>query len=255
MSLGPGEVAMLAAAGFAGGAVNAAAGGGTLITFPALLAVGYPALDANVTNTVALCPGYLGGVVGYRAELSGQRARALPLALAVALGSVAGAGLLAVSSREVFRTVAPVLVLLASLLLAIQPVVARRLGSADARAASGRPRAGLLVAVALAGVYGAYFGAALGVILLAVLGSLLIDGLQRLNALKGVLSLVCNWLAAAFFIAFAPVHWAAVAALAPAGLLGGRAGVAVARRVPDRVLRAVVVAFGLVVGGWLLVSG
>lgn len=281
MSLGGGEVALLAGAGFAAGAINAAAGGGSLITFPALLAVGYPALDANVTSTVALCPGYLGGVIGYRAELAGQRGRATALGLAIAAGSVGGAGLLAISSREVFRAVVPVLVLAGSALLALQPVLARRFGPADAdrarepgaagapagaahgppggslgstAAAARRQSPALLLAVALAGAYGAYFGAALGVILLAVLGTLLRDGLQRLNALKGLLSLIANWLAAVFFVALAPVHWGAVAAVAPASLLGGRAGVALARRLSEPVLRGAVVAFGLAVGSYLLVA-
>jgi uncharacterized protein len=256
VTLGGGDVALLAGTGFVAGAINAAAGGGSLLSFPALLAVGYPALDANVTNTVALCPGYAGGVLGYRRELAGQRRRVLRLGAAMAAGSVAGAALLAVSSRGLFRAIVPALVLAACLLLAVQPWVTRWLmarGRDEENRDDGGPA--MLGLSVIAGAYGAYFGAALGVLLLALLGTLVQDTLQRLNALKGLLSLIANWLAAAFFIAFAPVHWEAVAALAPASLLGGRAGVVVARRLPDSVLRALVVAFGTGVAIYLFVSG
>jgi uncharacterized protein len=256
MTLGAGDVALLAGTGFAGGAINAAAGGGSLLSFPALLAVGYPALDANVTNTVALCPGYAGGALGYRRELAGQRRRVVRLGGAMAVGSVGGAALLAVSSPGLFRAIVPVLVLAACLLLAAQPWVTRWL---EAHGRSGEDRddgwPAMLALSVLSGAYGAYFGAALGVLLLALLGTLVADSLQRLNALKGLLSLIANWVAAAFFIAFAPVHWGAVAALGPASLLGGRTGVIVARRLPDTLLRAIVVAFGTGVAIYLLVSG
>jgi uncharacterized membrane protein YfcA len=254
VTLDAGDVALLAGTGFIAGAINAAAGGGSLLSFPALLAVGYPALDANVTNTVALCPGYLGGVVGYRAELAGQRDRAARRGVAVALGAIGGAALLAISSKGLFRAIVPVLVLAACGLLAAQPWVSRWL---ERRGSEPQAHGGgaMLAAAVFAGAYGAYFGAALGVMLLALLGTLLSDSLQRLNALKGLLSLIANWLAAAFFIAFAPVHWAAVAALAPTSLLGGRVGVVVARRLPDAVLRALVVVFGTGVAVYLLVTG
>jgi uncharacterized membrane protein YfcA len=254
VTLGAGDVALLAGTGFVAGAINSAAGGGSLLSFPALLAVGYPALDANVTSTVALCPGYLGGVVGYRPELAGQRLRVVRLGAGMALGSVAGAALLAVTSRGLFRAIVPWLVLLACALLAAQPWVARWL---EARGIGQHHHGGaaMVLASAFAGAYGAYFGAALGVLLLGLLGTLVADTLQRLNALKGVLSLIANWVAAAFFIAFAPVHWGAVAALAPSSLLGGRLGVVVARRLPDHVLRAVVVAFGTGVAIYLFVKG
>jgi uncharacterized membrane protein YfcA len=158
----------------------------------------------------------------------------------------------------------PGLVLAACALLAAQPWVNRWLAARGMGPNGGRGTAeprddndggvAMLGLGVLAGAYGAYFGAALGVLLLALLGTLLADSLQRLNALKGVLSLIANWVAAAFFIAFAPVHWAAVAALAPASLLGGRVGVVVARRLPDAVLRSLVVAFGTGVAIYLLVS-
>jgi uncharacterized membrane protein YfcA len=256
VTLGAGDVALLAGTGFVAGAINSAAGGGSLLSFPALLAVGYPALDANVTNTVALCPGYLGGVHGYRQELAGQRRRVVRLGVAMAIGSMAGAGLLAVSSRGLFRAIVPVLVLAACALLAAQPWLTRWLETRGV-AQENREHGGreLLALSVLAGAYGAYFGAALGVLLLALLGTFVTDTLQRLNALKGFLSLIANWVAAAFFIAFAPVHWGAVAAVAPSSLLGGRAGVVVARRLPDAVLRGLVVAFGTGVAIYLLVSG
>jgi uncharacterized protein len=178
------------------------------------------------------------------------------LGVAMAVGSVAGAALLAVSSRGLFRAIVPALVLAACLLLAIQPWVTRWLearGRDEAKRDDGGPA--MLGLSVVAGAYGAYFGAALGVLLLALLGTLVQDTLQRLNALKGLLSLIANWLAAGFFIAFAPVHWEAVAALAPASLIGGRAGVVVARRLPDAVLRALVVAFGTGVAIYLFASG
>src|SRR5947209_12323349 len=155
MNLGAGEIAGLAAAGLAAGAINAAAGGGTLISFPALVAVGYAPLTANVTNTVALCPGYAGGAYSYRRELRGQRRRIVALAAVTVAGSIGGAALLGATSQHVFRVVAPVLVLFACLLLAAQPWVRRRL-----RAPAGRDRRSVLVAQLPASVCGGYFGAA-----------------------------------------------------------------------------------------------
>jgi uncharacterized membrane protein YfcA len=245
-----GHVLLLVAAGLLAGAVNAAAGGGSLITFPALLAAGLPALSANVTNTVALCPGYLGGVTGFRADLVGQRPRMRALGGSAAIGAVVGVVLLEVSPAATFRAVVPYLLLLGCLLLACQPpiarLVARRRGQ---REPSPIP---LGLATFAAGAYGAYFGAGLGVILLAVLGALIVDGLPRLNALKAYLTLVINVLAAALFVILAPVDWTGVLVMAPSTLVGGRVGASLARRIPPTPLRCGVVTIGIGVAVALL---
>jgi uncharacterized membrane protein YfcA len=250
IDLGVSGIALLAAAAALAGAVNAVAGGGSLISFPALLVVGYPAVTANITNTVALCPGYLGGTIGYRRELEGQRGRAIALGLTSAVGAVAGSYLLLVSSPEVFERIVPFLILAACALLAAQAPLARMVRQ---RAAHGDPAAGWTSVLPLhaiqfvAAVYGAYFGAGLGIMMLAVLGIFLVDTLQRLNALKGLMSLVINVVGALYFALFADVVWFAVAIMAAAALAGGRLGVALARRLNDRTLRWMVVAFGVVV--------
>jgi uncharacterized protein len=240
-----GDAALIAGAGFLGGAVNAVAGGGSLIVFPALVATGFGTLVANVTNSVALWPGYLGGVLGFRRELEGQRARVGALSVVAAVGSGGGCALLLSTPARAFDLVVPFLVLFASLLLAVQPQVGRLVGAptADHRDSART----LYPAVLLAGVYGGYFGGALGVILLGTLALTVHDTLRRLNALKGALSLVVATVTVASFGLFGPVDWAAVAVIAPASLAGGFAGARVARRLDDRVLRWCVVAFGMVV--------
>jgi len=233
--------------------VNAVAGGGSLISFPALLWAGYPALTANVTNTVALLPGYLGGTIGYRRELGGQRTRAIRLAAISIAGAVAGAVALLASSDKLFRDIVPWLILFSCVLLGVQPWLAARLR----RLESGRPEdraPGLVTGQVLSGAYGAYFGAGLGVMMLAILAIFLRDDLQRLNALKGLLSLVINGVAVVAFIAFGPVAWGPVAVMAVLSLLGGQAGVVVARRLPAPVLRAAVIAFGVAVALVLLLD-
>jgi uncharacterized membrane protein YfcA len=246
------HVLLLVGAGALAGAVNAAAGGGSLISFPVLLLTGLPALSANVTNTVALCPGYLGGVSGFRRDLAGQAQRMRTLGTVAGLGALVGVGLLEVSPAATFRAVVPFLLLLGCTLLAFQPPiarwVARRRGQ---RAPSPAP---LLVATFAAGSYGAYFGAGLGVILLAVLGVLIAETLARLNALKAYLTLVVNLLAAVLFALILPVSWTAVLIMAPSSLLGGRVGAILARRIPAPVLRASVVGIGGVVSVALLLG-
>ena len=240
-----GDAAFIAGAGFLGGAVNAVAGGGSLIVFPALVATGLGTLVANVTNSVALWPGYLGGVLGFRRELAGQRGRVGALSVVSAIGSGAGCALLLSTPARAFDVVVPFLVLFASLLLAAQPRVAALVGPP---AADHRDSARLLYPVVLlAAVYGGYFGGALGVILLGTLALTVHDTLRRLNALKGALSLVVASVTVASFGLFGPVDWAAVAVIAPASLLGGLAGAGLARRLDDRVLRWCVVVFGIVV--------
>jgi uncharacterized membrane protein YfcA len=257
-SLDAARIALLAVAAFAAGGVNAVAGGGSLISFPALLLAGYAPLTANVTNSTALLPGYLGGSVGYRRELRGQRSRFLPLGLLSIGGAVLGAFLLLVGPAGVFQRLVPWLILGACALLVAQPWIARRVAARQARqAASGRPQRGELTpalgaAQFVSAIYGAYFGAGLGVIALAVLGIFLDDSLQRINALKGALSLVINIVAVLYFIAFGSVAWLPVAIMAPISYIGGMAGVMVARRLDDRVLRVAVVCFGVAVAVRLL---
>ena len=248
----PLELMFLLAAGLVSGAVNAVAGGGSLLVFPALLAVGFPPLAANVTNSVAQWPGYLGVVAGARHELPGQ-GRRLALTSAVAVfGAALGCVLLLALPGSVFDAVVPVLVLLASALLAVQPQLKRWIGTP----AAGHPdrNAVLLSAIFLAAVYGGYFGGALGVILIATLSLCAGDELRRLNATKAVLSLVIATVTVVIFSLRAPVDWTAVALLAPSTLVGGYLGARLARRLSENVLRWSVVVLGLAVGVYLLVT-
>jgi uncharacterized protein len=263
-SLEPAQLLLLATAALVAGAVNAVAGGGSLLSFPALLAVGYPALTANVTNSVALTPGYLGGTVGYRRELAGQRARILALGATSATGAVVGAFLLLVSSAALFERIVPLLIFLACGLLAAQPRLARLVRerredpvggpTPPARAGLDGHTVALFGAQFLAAVYGAYFGAGVGIMMLAILGIFVADTLQRLNALKGLMSLLVAVVAAVAFALFADVSWVAVAVMAAASLLGGQLGVVLARRLDDQALRWLVIAFGVTVGVYLLVT-
>lgn len=243
-----GHLVLLAAAGFAAGAVNAVAGGGSLISFPALLAAGYGSVPANVTNAVAVLPGYLGGSVGYRRELAGQKRRIAELGATSAVGAVVGAVLLIESPPSVFRTLVPFLILGSCALLAAQPVLARAVRPGE------RHRAWTHAGELLASIYGGYFGAGLGILLLGVLGLTLDDSLQRLNALKGLLSFVIGLAAAAWFAIFGPVAWGPAALMAVTSLIGGQAGVAVARRMKPGPLRAAIVVFGVAVAVWLLLE-
>ena len=241
-------IALLGAGGCAG-AVNAVAGGGSLISFPALLAVGYSPVVANVTNQVGLVPGYLGGTIGYRPELTGQRGRARALSATAGIGAAAGTALLLLAPAHSFRVIVPYLVLLSCALLAVQPSLTRAAG----RHRRAHPGAPLHAGVFAASVYGGYFGGALGIVLLAILGALLIDGLQRLNALKGLLSLVVGIVAALGYALFGPVHWGAAALIAAGALVGGRGGAALARRLRPDVLRWAIVAYGTTAAVILLV--
>jgi uncharacterized membrane protein YfcA len=247
----PGDILLVAGSGVVAGAVNAVAGGGTLVSFPALLAVGLPPISANVTSSVGLLTGYAGGTVAYRRELEGQRDRVRSLLPFAVAGSIAGAALLLLTPGSTFRAVVPYLVLLSAGLLAAQPAVARALGVRP----HGTPEVhwGARLGVGIGAVYGSYFGAGLGVLLLAVLGLLVAEDLQRLNALKGVLSLFINVAGAVVFVLAADVDWRYVAVLAVSAYVGGTLGVSVARRLPPTVMRAAVVALGFGVGVVLLV--
>jgi uncharacterized membrane protein YfcA len=237
---------VLAFAAFAAGFVNAVGGGGSLIAFPALLAYGYQDVAANVTTTVSLWPGYLGGAVAYREELQGQRSRFVRLSVSGGVGAVAGATILLVTPASVFKALVPYLVLAGCLLLALQPRLQRRIH--HLRGATGEERSPLLhVGAVFAGAYGAYFGAGLGMILLALLALFLTDNLQRLNGLKTLLSVLINSIALIAFALFGPVVWSLVPLMAASSLAGGRVGGAFARKLSPDVLRTVIVVFGIAV--------
>lgn len=240
---------LLAGAGFISGALNAAAGGGTLVSFPVLIATGYPPLIANVTNNVAAFPGYVGGAWGYRRGLAGQRKRIALLTPASVLGSLTGVGLILASSQTAFEAIAPFLVLVACGLLAIEPYLGRFFGGH--RDQNGRPGVGAFLTQTLAAAYGGYFGAALGVAVLALLNLTLDDTLQRLNALKAFLQMVIGGVAALGFAVLTPVAWTAVAMIAPASIVGGQVGAQLAQRVSDRVLRISIIIYGIAAAAWL----
>ncbi|WP_433214986.1 sulfite exporter TauE/SafE family protein [Microtetraspora malaysiensis] len=243
----PLHLTVLVVAGFLAGAVNGVAGGGSLISFPALLALGYPPVTANVTSALATLPGYVGGLVGYRDELAAVRGRVLRLAAVTVAGAACGSATLLAAPAERFTSVVPVLVLASVVALAMQGVVARRL--ARARAAGGG--LGLLVAQFVVSMYGGYFAAGLGVMMLAILGAFVAEDLHRLNALKGALSLVVGSVSALCFSVFGPVQWMPAAIMSVAGLAGGRSGVILARRLPAHRLRRFIVGFGLVLSAVL----
>jgi uncharacterized membrane protein YfcA len=240
----------IAAAGLAAGTINTIVGSGSLITFPTLLAVGYPAVIANVSNTIGLVPGSISGAIGYRRELAGQLRRVLLLVPAAVAGGVAGAVLL-LAVPGAFRAVVPVLILFAVALVLVQPRIARW------RAARGHvavhPGPTLQVGVFLTAVYGGYFGAAQGVILLALLGITLDDDLQRLNGVKNVIAAVVNAVAALYFLARADVAWSAVLILVVSSSVGGQVGAVFGRRIPAQVLRIAIVLVGTTVAVKLLV--
>lgn len=251
-ALSAGDVVLLVAAGLGAGTVNGVAGGGTLVSFPALLATGLPALQANVTSTLGIWPGYLGGVAGFRSEVGEQPPGRLAFLSGAALtGATGGSVLLLVTPVSDFRAIAPYLVLGACLLFALQPVVARWMKGKPATLAD--EHLGIAVAGTLLGaVYGGYFGAGLGVILLALLGLTVPDELVRTNGLRVVLSLVVNTAAAAVFLIAAHVAWDDAALLAGSSLVGGYFGARLARRLPTVVFRLLVLALGLVTAARLL---
>lgn len=242
------ELVFLGAAALAAGAVNAIAGGGSLLSFPALLAVGYPSVAANVTNLVALVPGYAAGSIAYRRELAGQGRRIRALGLTSAIGAAAGTAILLVGPASAFEAVVPFLILLACGLLAAQPALAR---------AVSRTRGGagwLHLSVFAATVYGGYFGAGLGIMLLAALGAFLDDDLQRLNALKGTLGLTVAVVAAVSVAIFGPVAWGPALVMGATSLIGGWLGAKLAQRLAAEVLRWAIVAFGAVLALVLLLG-
>lgn len=237
------EASLVIAAGLAAGMINTVVGSGSLITFPTLLWVGLPPVVANVSNTVGLVPGAVSGAWGYRLELVGQRSRLLRLGTCTLAGSVVGATLLLVLPPAVFAAVVPALILLACVLVVIQPWLVRRLADRP-RLDHGGPL--LWVAVFATGMYGGYFGAAQGVLLIAVLALGLDETLQRVNAAKNVLAGLANLVAGVIFILVADVNWAAAGLVAVGAAAGGLIGARIARLLPPAGLRAVVVLIGLI---------
>jgi uncharacterized membrane protein YfcA len=272
------EAAQILAAGAAAGAINALVGSGTLVTFPILLALGYPPVVANASNAVGLVPGSFAAAYGYRAEVAVHRRLLLPLGAAALAGGIVGAGLLLVLPDATFRAVVPVLIIGALILIVLQPWLVRLLrrqgvtvgggaareggaagseggaarsegagaGSegADDRAAASGP--GLVAGVFSAGVYGGYFGAALGVLLLGLLGLLVSSNLQQVNGLKNILAGVANTVAAVVFVVAGVVAWLPALLIAVSAVAGGMVAARYGRRLPDSVLRAVIVAVGVI---------
>ncbi len=234
--------------GFLAGTVNTVVGSGSLLTFPTLIALGYPPLIANVSNNIGLAPGSLSGAIGYRRELAGQRDLAIRLGVVAAAGGATGAVLLLLLPASAFERIVPVLILVACGLVIAQP---RLSALARARAAGPHERRGidplLPLAVGGTGVYGGFFGAAQGVILMALLGVLVDDDLQRINALKNVLTAIVNGIAAVIFVLTTAVAWDVTLLLAIGSVIGGQAGAKIGRRIPPTLLRVVIVTVGLLV--------
>jgi len=238
-------------AGFAAGTINTIVGSGSLITFPTLLAFGYSPLAANVSNTVGLVPGSLSGAFGYRRELAGQRSRVIRLGIAAALGGLTGS-LLLLAFPGAFKDIVPVLIAVALVLVAAGPRLSRALQEhRHPDAHRGWP---LPILFYLTAIYGGYFGAAMGIIMIALLTIFLPDDLQRLNGLKNVIAGIINGVASVVFIAVAPVRWDVALIIAAGALAGGQVGAGIGRRLPAPVLRAAIICVGLVAEAKLLLG-
>lgn len=236
--------------GFLSGAINAVAGGGSLLVFPALLATGMPPLVANVTNSVAQGPGFVGAAVSQRTDLAEHRRRLLLTSLVAALGSAGGCVLLLILPSSVFDAVVPALVGLSAVLMAFQHTIRRWLGNP-----TGADRLlPLLIGIFAASVYGGYFGGARSVILIAILVLAVDDTMRRLNALKSWLGLVGSAVTLVVYALVAPVDWIAVLLLAPTTVLGGFVGGKLARRLPATLLRYAVVVIAAAVAMYLLLD-
>ena len=245
------HILLLVVAGVAAGGVNAIAGGGSLITFPSLIATGLPTVDANVTNSVSVFPGYVSSVFGSRADLEGQGRRVRVIVPTSLVGSAGGCALLLLTPARAFELVVPFLVLGAAATLAFQERL-RGLVGHPRHMSRRRAAITLQVVVFVGAIYGGYFGAALGVMYVAALALILDEPLKRINALKNVLSASVGLVTVVVFAIFADVHWGAVLVLAPATIVGGYVGAKLARRLPARVLRYLIVTFGTVIGLILL---
>ncbi|THV24594.1 sulfite exporter TauE/SafE family protein [Glycomyces paridis] len=244
------QVSALVLAGLAGGGLNAVAGGGSLITYPTLMAVGVPPLLANATNGIAVAPAYAAAAVGSREHLLPQRARALRLIPTALVASVCGALLLLNTPHEVFEAIVPFLVLAATLLMAVGPWINRKVTARN----GGRDLhpAALHVGVFAGCLYGAYFNAALGLILMAVIAMSLSERLVRVGALKNFCTTIVGVVTSVMYGIWADVDWLAIAVLVPATFLGGYIGARIFQRIPERPLRIAIVAYGLVLSAILL---
>jgi uncharacterized membrane protein YfcA len=239
------EITVVVLAGLLAGGINTVVGSGTLITFPVLLAIGYPPVVANVSNSLGLVPGSVTGAIGYRRELKGQGKRILRFGTVTAVGAVGGALLLLVLPEAAFEAVVPALIVVALVLVVLQPFIARKLA---ARQTDRHPHGGipLLVGVFAVGVYGGYFGAAQGVILIALMGIALDETLQRLNAVKNVTTALANLVSGLVFVFVADVDWLVVGLLAGGSIIGGVVGARIGRRLRPFWLRAAIVVVGTV---------
>ena len=259
--MGLAEALAILAAGVGAGSINAVVGSGSLITFPTLLAFGFPPVMANVSNNLGMVPGNVSGSLGYRRELEGQRSRLIRLGLISGAGSLAGAVLLLSAPPSAFQLIVPVLILLACVLVLVQPrlsawVAARREDRRDSsgedssggNSRGGDSRGGPLLAagVLLSGAYGGYFGAAQGVLIIGLLGTFLDESLQRVNGAKNILVTIVNATAAVVFILFAHISWLAVLLIAIGSTIGGAIGARFGRRLPPTALRIIVVLIGVI---------
>ena len=232
-------------AGIVAGTINTVVGSGTLFTFPVLLAIGYAPVTANVSNTVGLVPGSVAGAIGYRRELAGQRARAIRFAIASVAGAIIGAVLLLSLPASAFKDIVPAFIVIALVLIVLQPRIGRALEARRSRS-TGHPGLLAMLAVFASGIYGGYFGAAQGIMLLAILGlSLPTEHLQRVNALKVVLAGLVNLVAGIIFIFSAHIAWLPALLIAIGSIIGGIAGARWGRRLPPAALRAVIVVVGI----------
>jgi uncharacterized protein len=234
------------AAGIVAGTINTVVGSGTLVTFPVLLGFGYAPVVANVSNTVGLVPGSVSGAIGYRRELAGQYGRMLPLAVASTVGGIAGAVLLLSLPASAFKAIVPAFIAVALVLIVLQPSLSRALERHRSRTQRDRAGPAATLGTFCSGVYGGYFGAAQGILLLAILGIALDDDLQRINALKVVLAGLVNLVAGVVFVFAAHVAWPAALLIAGGSTLGGVIGARAGRRLPPSVLRAVIVVVGVI---------
>jgi uncharacterized membrane protein YfcA len=241
--MSPLDALVIFAAGIAAGTINTIVGSGTLITFPVLIALGYQPLVANVSNGIGLVPGSVSGAIGYRRELEGQRGRVMQLGLFTTAGALAGAALLLSLPSGAFKTIVPVLIALALVLVVLQPRLQRAL--AHRRRTDNERSPWLRAGVAATGVYGGYFGAAQGIILISLLGIAIDDKLQRLNGLKNVLAGLANLVSGIVFVFAADVDWGVAGLIAAGSVIGGVIGARYGRRLSPGALRVVIVIVGL----------
>lgn len=241
--------ALIAVAGLWAGTINTVVGSGTLVTFPVLVALGYPPVTATTSNAIGLISGTVTGAYGYRHELVGQWDRLLRYAVASFLGAVCGTVLLLSLPSDAFETIVPVLVGISVVLVVVQPLLSKRLRDRQESARSELP---LYPLIFLIGVYGGYFTAAQGIMLLGVMGMLIAESLQRLNAYKNALVAVVNIVAGTIYAFIAPISWPVVAILAVSSTIGGFTGAMIGRRLPPKPLRGMIIVIGVATIGWLL---